>query len=162
MAHRWRRALRWGAVVALFFAVQGVLNRDMASGPAPAIEGSFLDGSPASLDGLRGRPALVYFWASWCPICGTMEDEIGVLARDHAVITVAYQSGDAGEVARHVAERRLDWRVVPDPDGTIGAAYGIRGVPAFFVLGPDGTIHSRNVGFTPEWLLRLRLWLAAG
>lgn len=162
MAGRWRRVLGWGAVAALFFVVQGFLNRDMASGPAPAIEGRFLDGSRASLDSLRGRPALVYFWASWCPICGTMEDKIGSLARDHAVITVAYQSGDASEVARHVAERRLDWRVVPDPDGANGGRYGIRGVPAFFILGPDGTIHSRSVGFTPEWMLRLRLWLAAG
>lgn len=162
MAGRWRRVLGWGAVVALFFVVQGFLNRDMASGPAPAIEGRFLDGSRASLDSLRGRPALVYFWASWCPICGTMEDTIGSLARDHAVITVAYQSGDAAEVARHVAERRLDWRVIPDADGANGGRYGIRGVPAFFVLGPDGTIRSRSVGFTPEWMLRLRLWLAAG
>lgn len=161
MAVRWRRMLGWGAVVALFFAAQGFLNRDMASGPAPAIEGRFLDDSPASLDSLRGRPAIVYFWASWCPICGAMEDKIESLAGDHAVITVAYQSGDAAEVARHVTERRLDWRVVPDPDGAIGATYGIRGVPAFFVLGPDGTIRSRSVGFTPEWLLRQRLWLAA-
>lgn len=162
MAGRWRRVLGWGAVVALFFVVQGFLNRDMASGSAPAIEGRFLDGSRASLDSLRGRPALVYFWASWCPICGTMEDKIGSLARDYAVVTVAYQSGGVAEVARHVAERRLDWRVVPDPDGVIGAGYGIRGVPAFFVLGPDGTIRSRSVGFAPEWMLRLRLWLAAG
>ncbi|QXP82579.1 protein disulfide oxidoreductase [Methylococcus sp. Mc7] len=162
MAVRWRRVLGWGAIVALFFAVQGILNRDMASGPAPAIEGRFLDGSPVSLDSLRGRPALVYFWASWCPICGAMEDKIGSLARDHAVLTVAYQSGDTAEVARHVAERRLDWRIVPDPDGVVGAGYGIRGVPAFFVLAPDGTIRSRSVGFTPEWMLRLRLWLAAG
>ncbi|QJD28751.1 protein disulfide oxidoreductase [Methylococcus geothermalis] len=162
MAFRRRSVLGWGVAIVLFFAVQVFLNRDMASGPAPAIEGRFLDGSPASLDSLRGRPALVYFWASWCPICGTMEHKIESLARDHAVVTVAYQSGDAAEVARHVAERHLDWRVVPDPDGINGERYGIRGVPAFFILGPDGTIRSRSMGFTPEWLLRLRLWLAAG
>lgn len=161
-AVRWRRVLGWGAVVALFFAVQGILNRDMASGPAPSIEGRFLEGSPATLDGLRGRPALVYFWASWCSICRAMESKVSGLASDFPVVTLAFQSGDAAEAARYVKERGLDWRVVPDPDGVNGGRYGIRGVPAFFVLGPDGTIRSRSVGFTPEWMLRLRLWLAAG
>ncbi|MDD2767744.1 MAG: protein disulfide oxidoreductase [Methylococcus sp.] len=162
MVSRWRSLLVGGAAAVLFFALQAFLNRDLASGHAPAIEGPTLDGRPAALDSLRGRPVLVYFWASWCSICRAMEGKVSSLAGDYPVLTLAFQSGDAAEVARYVKDRSLDWRVVLDADGVNGERYGIRGVPAFFVLGPDGTIRSRSVGFTPEWMLRLRLWLAAG
>lgn len=160
MSPRWRGALGWAAVVALFFALQAFMNRDMASGRPPAIDGLSLSGRPADLEAFRGRPVLIYFWASWCSICRAMEDKIGSLARDYPVITLAFQSGDAAEVARYVGDQHLDWPVVPDPEGVNGERYGIRGVPAFFILAPDGSIRSSSVGFTTEWALRLRLWLA--
>jgi peroxiredoxin len=39
---------------------------DMIGKPAPAIEGTDLDGKPVSLAALKGNVVLVVFWASWC------------------------------------------------------------------------------------------------
>jgi thiol-disulfide isomerase/thioredoxin len=38
------------------------------------------DGSSFSLDVLKGRPALVNFWGTWCPPC---RDELPLLAKAH-------------------------------------------------------------------------------
>src|SRR5262245_61569888 len=50
--------------------------------PLPLIELRTLDGQPARLDErLRGRPALVSLWATWCDAC---VGELDALRRLHA------------------------------------------------------------------------------
>ena len=45
----------------------GRLNQlSMLGKPAPAIQGTDLDGKPVSLAGLKGNVVLIVFWASWC------------------------------------------------------------------------------------------------
>jgi thiol-disulfide isomerase/thioredoxin len=39
------------------------------------------DGGSFSLDTLKGRPALINFWGTWCPPC---RDELPLLAKAHA------------------------------------------------------------------------------
>ncbi len=37
--------------------------------PAPALRVNAFDGRTVTLEGLRGRPVVVSFFESWCPIC---------------------------------------------------------------------------------------------
>ncbi len=162
---RWRRlALELGAVAAVVVAVQAWQARDVPGGPAPAFEGVFADGTRRSLADWRAQhPGVtgVYFWAEWCPICKAQEGSVDALRADWPVLSVAMQSGTAAEVAAVLAARGLAWPTAVDVDGRIAAAYGLRGVPAFIVIGADGTIRSVAVGYTTEWGMRLRLWWAA-
>lgn len=159
---RWlSRAVFGLAVLGMLLGIRLYQHRDLPRDVAPPLAGRLLDGASVSLAGLRGKPVLVHFWASWCPICALEEGSIDAIAADHRVVTVAMQSGDAKEVAAHLRERHLDFPVLNDPDGRYAAAWGVRGVPASFVLGPDGRIRFTEVGYTTETGLRLRLWLAA-
>jgi thiol-disulfide isomerase/thioredoxin len=107
-----------------------------------------------------GRAVALHFWAEWCPVCKLEENSVSAVQRDWPVLTVAMRSGDVARVQRVLAQRQLNWTTVIDPDGRLAARYGLQAVPAFIVLDPEGRIRHATVGYTPEWGMRLRLWLA--
>jgi thiol-disulfide isomerase/thioredoxin len=161
-AARWRSL----AVNALLFVViiggvRAWQHRDMVSGNAPVLQGATLAGKQYKLPVHPDHPVLVHFWATWCPICRAEQGSIAAIARDGPdVITVAMQSGKPEEVARYMAEQKIDFPVVNDADGSISNSWGVHGVPASFILAPDGQIRFIEVGYTTGIGLRLRLWLA--
>lgn len=163
-----RRWLRWlveaGVFVVIVLAIQWWQTRDVPGGPAPDFEAAFADGSRGSLAAFRaahpGRVTALYFWAEWCPICKVQEGSVDRLRGDWPVLTVAMQSGDPPAVAKVLAERALPWTTAVDSDGQIAARYGLRGVPALVVIGPDGELRGVAVGYTTEIGMRLRLWWA--
>ncbi len=158
----WRRFginLLW--LVALVVGVRTWQHRDMPSGPAPALAGQTLAGTFYTLPAHPGKPVLVHFWATWCPVCRAEQGSIASLVHnDPNVITVAMQSGPPDAVARYLREQGIDFPVLNDPDGALSAAWGVHAVPASFIISPDGTIRFIEVGYTTGIGLRLRLWLA--
>jgi len=161
-AAKWRSyAFNVMVFVILVAGIRAWQQRDMISGTAPALHGEALTGLPYILPARPGKPVLVHFWATWCPICRAEQDSIAAIARDHTnVITVAMQSGGTEEVSRHMREQGLDFPVVNDPDGRLSSAWGVHAVPASFIISPDGRISFVEVGYTTGIGLRLRLWLA--
>ena len=158
---RWPRWLLELAVVALaVLLLQAWLTRDAPRGPAPDIRGSLLDGTPVTLAGMRGKPVLVHFWATWCPICGLEQDSIDAIAADHAVLTVAIDEGPAEDIRRYLQAAGVDYPVLHDPGNDIARDYAIRGVPMSFILDPAGNIRFVERGYTTGIGLRLRLWWA--
>lgn len=159
-----RRWLRWLAEAGLLAAVLAGIHwwntRDAVGGAAPAFNAVLLDGRRVSLADYRGRPLLVHFWATWCPVCRLEQGTIESLARDHPVLTVAMQSGDAGEIAAYLEAQQLGFPVHVDEHGAMAAQWGVRGVPTSFVIDPAGQIRHVTAGFTTGLGLRLRLWLA--
>lgn len=159
-----RRLLRLGGellvLLALLLAVEAFLTRDAARGPAPALSATLADGRPFALEQLRGRPALVYFWGTWCPVCRTEQGAIDALATDVPLLTVALQSGPPAEVNAYLDRHGLHWATVADEDGRIARQWGVVGVPAVFVLDGDGDIRFVTRGYTTGLGLRLRLWWA--
>ncbi len=155
-----RAAWQAGLVVVLFYALHLYQARGTVDGPAPAVAGVDLDGRPLSLAAYAGRPVLVHFWATWCPVCRAEAGNISDLARDHAVITIALEDTPPEELKRFLGERGLAYPVIRDPDGRLAARYGVRGVPASFVVDGDGDIRFTGIGYTTEAGLRLRMWWA--
>ncbi|MFN7445489.1 MAG: redoxin family protein [Curvibacter sp.] len=164
----WRsHALTLLLVAAAVTGLNAWQTRDIPSGPAPdfrAALSSALGTRDITLEAWRaqhaGRAVALHFWADWCPICRAEEDNITALQQDWPVLTIAMRSGDAAKVARVLQQRQLKWLAAVDEDGSLSARYGLRAVPAFVVLDAQGRIRHASVGYTPEWSLRLRLWLA--
>lgn len=157
---RLKNWLGWVLLLALFVGMQFGANRDLASGDPPALSGQTVEGEGFDLARLRGQPALIYFWASWCSICRAMQGSVQAVAQDHPLISVAMQSGDRAKVAGYMREQDFHVPTLLDEDGAIAQRFGLRGVPVAFILGPDGKIRHAVTGYTSEAGLRLRLWLA--
>jgi thiol-disulfide isomerase/thioredoxin len=147
-------------VLLLILGIRAWQQSGTASGPAPVLAGELLDGKPVVLAAFAGQPVLVHFWATWCPICRAEQDSIDALARDLPVISVAMQSGSREEVVQFLRNEALSFPVLNDPDGSIAAQWGVRAVPASFIVDGAGQIRFLEIGYTTGVGLRLRLWLA--
>jgi thiol-disulfide isomerase/thioredoxin len=168
---RWQRWMLEGSLIlAVIFGAQWWQTRGLPEGVAPPLEGVRTDGSavtgvPAGMqnagaDATARAPTLVAFWATWCPVCTAEEDNIVAVAREHRVISVAMQSGDAATVAKHLKERGLDLPALVDADGRHAANWRVRGVPTHFVVDGAGNIRFRVVGYATTWGLKARMWWA--
>lgn len=158
---RWPRRLIWLCVFVLVFGtVRWYQQRDLVSGQSPLLTATLLDGRSIALSELRGRPVLVHFWATWCPMCKFEQAAIDRLSKDHQVVTVAMRSGDSSTVEHFMVQEGLSFPVIVDDSGELARRFGVRGVPTSFVVDANGRIRFTEVGLTSAWGLRLRLWLA--
>ncbi len=100
----------------------------------------------------RGRPILVSFWASDCGPCIKEMPELDRLHAEFAprglqLIAVAMDYDLPSRVLALVEAARVPYRVTLDSTGAIAAAFGgVRGVPAAFLIAPDGIIGARWLG----------------
>ncbi len=139
------------------------MTRDAPRGPAPALGGQLINdsGRAVSLADYRGKPLLVHFWATWCPVCKFSHSAVESAARDYPVLTVAMQSGSDADVLAHMRQEGWTTPVVNDGDGRLSARWKVRGVPMNFILDGNGNIRFVERGYTSAWGLKLRLWLAS-
>ena len=152
--------LEAGVFLLLLLALEAFLTRDAVSGKAPQFVAQTIQGQAFDMNSLQGKPALIHFWATWCPVCRLEQGSIDALARDYPFVSVAMQSGKAAEVLSFLKEQGVDYPVVNDPDGVLSRRYGVSGVPATFVLNARGEVAFVTRGYTSGPGLRLRLWLA--
>jgi predicted DsbA family dithiol-disulfide isomerase len=82
---------------------------------------------------------------------------VDTLARAAPLLTVAMQSGAAGQVQQHLNERGHGWTVLNDPDGAIARQLGVAVVPTFLFIDGHGRVRSVTQGYTTTLGLRVRL-----
>ena len=157
---RRRRVIHFGLLLLIVALAHHWRTQSLASGMAPPLMGHLRSGENFELALQRGEPVLVHFWATWCPVCRLGERDIEALAEEHSVVTVAMQSGGARDIATHMDEEGLNFPVITDRDGELAARWGVRGVPASFVVDGAGRIRFSTVGYSTPVGLRGRLWLA--
>lgn len=159
-----RRLFRLAGELALFFAIllamEWFLTRDAARGQAPPLQGVLVDGRHFDLHELQGKPGLVYFWATWCPVCGAVKGNLDDLFASVPGVAVAMRSGDTQAVRTYLARERIVWPVIIDPDGLMARQWGVSGVPAVFVLDARGQVAFVTRGYVTKAGLLVRLWLA--
>ena len=128
--------------------------------PAPDVLVQKLEGDGAlQVSSLRGRPAVVNFWATWCIPCVQEHASLNSGARsnpDVSFLGVVYE--DSAENARSfLATRGSAYPSFVDEDGRAAIAFGVYGVPETFFIDARGTVVDKFVGPLDERTLREKL-----
>lgn len=124
-----------------------------AGAVAPPIEATTLDGKPLSLADYKGKYVLLDFWATWCgPCLGEIPNLQAVhdaFGKDGRFAILSLSVDESIDDARKFHEkRRLPWAQAFLGGGIHGdrpGKYGVRAIPAFVLIGPDGTIVARGM-----------------
>jgi peroxiredoxin len=103
---------------------------------------------------------LFHFWATWCPVCDLQAGSVESIYQDYPVITIASWSESEAEVTKYMQDNELTFPVMLDNSGQLARSFGLKGVPASFILSPSGEIAYVETGYTTETGLRFRLWLS--
>ena len=136
-------------------------SRDAMSGNLSDFNVELMDGSQFAISSFSGEPVLFHFWATWCPVCGLQKGSVESIAKDYPVVSIASWSEGEAEVKSYMQQNGLTFPVMLDESGQLARSFGLKGVPASFILSPSGEIKFVESGYTTELGLRLRLWLSS-
>ncbi|PID81622.1 hypothetical protein CSA17_06150 [bacterium DOLJORAL78_65_58] len=138
--------------------LERVMNPDsMVGQTAPDITFQLLDGSTLELKDLRGKTVFIDFWATWCGPCKREMPHIETLYQEFKDDPNLYIIGASNE-AQATVQRFIKVNNYHFPialvDNLERSRFKISGIPAGFVIDPEGIIRAHMVGLQNEEQLR--------
>ncbi len=117
---------------------------------APQIALPVVGGGTSNLVAERGKVVLVNFWATWCEPCKSEMPALQRLADDLRDRPFVLYSVDLQEDAQQVdafqRQYRLNLYAVLDDSGDVTRAYGVRALPATFLIDQRGVLRQQRLG----------------
>lgn len=163
---------RWIMVVplAVFLLVAVFLYRglylDPAELPSAMIGKPFPAFSLANVQGdrtlteadLKGKPALVNVWATWCISCKVEHPVLNKLAQQGVTIYGVNYKDENAAALKWLAEFHNPYQMdIRDEQGTLGLDLGVYGAPETFFIDAKGVIRDKYVGVIDETVWREKL-----
>lgn len=124
---------------------------------APPVRARYLRGRSR----LRAdRSRIVFFWATWCPICKAALPELTAFARAHDATIVAVTDEDPVVVRRFLSEDDGSFPevVAVDPFRITFQRFGVSGIPSIVWIDAEGTVRHAQTGYDPEKGLQVAGW----
>jgi cytochrome c biogenesis protein CcmG/thiol:disulfide interchange protein DsbE len=143
-------------VLAAYFTETLTSGRDvhelpsaMISKPAPSFDLASLNtDQPLTLAALKGHPAVINFFASWCVPCRVEHPVLMRLKEENhlAIYGIAYKDAPAASTLLLQTYGDPYKQIGIDRSGAVGLDFGVYGVPETYVLDSAGVIRKRFVG----------------
>ena len=146
-----------GMIVVVLSAVAIFATGSPLSGTAPSLSGKAMDGSVVRLDSLRGKPVVLYFWATWCTACKLTSPTVDGFAGRHPDVPVlAVAADDLATVRAYLNDEERHFTVLADGQ-SIARALGIRAYPTTAIVDAEGQVVWSRQGVLLPGELDLRL-----
>ncbi|MDF3936772.1 DsbE family thiol:disulfide interchange protein [Pseudomonas citronellolis] len=126
--------------------------------PAFSLPGVLEPGKTFTVADLKGRPALVNVWGTWCPTCRFEHPVLAKLAEQGVVIVGINYKDDNAAAQKWLKELHDPYVLnIADPQGTLGLDLGVYGAPETYLIDKDGIIRHKLVGAVDEQVWREQL-----
>ena len=123
----------------------------MAGQRAPDFTLNDLSGKSFTLSELRGKkPALIIFWATWCPACLQAIPYFSDIYAQYStrgleVISINIATNDPLPRVQSFQEvNKLPYRILYDEKNDVSRVYGVFGIPTSLLIDRDGSIVYRG------------------
>lgn len=118
--------------------------------PAPALQLDNLDGEPYDLSKTGGHWRFVHFWASWCGPCRKempIIQRLSTLLEDSGIEFVVINTAETEDtVFSFLGIVAPDLDPLMDTDGLVTETWQPRGLPATYLVDPEGRIRYQALG----------------
>ena len=157
----WKRWLINGLLIfTIFVVVTAWQERNLVpvQTPAPSFQLPLLSGSTVTLEDLRGRRVLLFFFAPWCKVCDISISNLNWVRRvlneeSVSIFAVALSYKGLHSVEAFLERNTLDVPVLLGSSELLNT-YHIHAFPTVYVLNESGNIDSSTVGYSTT----LGLW----
>jgi thiol-disulfide isomerase/thioredoxin len=163
LRRHWRRILREIVIALLIlFVVSETISYfrrpELGSKQLPAIEVTLLDDSRFHVQ--DGKPLLLYFWGSWCPVCKLESPNIQRVSQHYEVLSFAVQSGNDAKLREYMQQKELSFRTVNDANGEWAKRFDVEVFPTILIYDGERELAFTEVGYTTTAGLLARLKMA--
>lgn len=103
----------------------------------------------------QGRPAILFFWATWCPHCWAALKTLATQFNDIEASGTALLLINVGEsrqvVQGQMARKQIDFDVLLDEQSRVAEQYQVMGIPTFVLIDQQGVVVKTQNAFPSDY-----------
>jgi len=124
-----------------------LFQNPMLGKTAADFELTSVSGERRQFSQIRGRqPAILFFWATWCPHCRTSLETLSQNAQEfiqQGIKVVLLDLGESPQDVRNYLDRGgIQFDTLIDDAGSVAGQYNVQGIPTFIYISSDGVVKS--------------------
>lgn len=147
------------SVVVLFLLViASHASADIETGDIPYdILGESASGETLTASAHKGKVVIVTFWATWCAPCMKEMQVLSAIQKrvdqqKLQVIAISYRESRSTYKKIVKALQEYPINLSFDKKGKVAKAFGVEAIPFMIILGKDGKVFAKHVGYSQEAL----------
>ena len=136
------------------------LKKEMINEASPKFTLKDLAGNTINMADLKGKTVVVDFWATWCGPCIASMPGMKKMVNKYKddpnvkfvfIDTWQNEENETEVVKKFITEKGYDeFHVLMDLDDKVVSSFKVDGIPTKFIVGKDGNIKFKEVGFDGE------------